>query len=302
MAEFTPDILNDVLAACTAGAAEVAAALSRTFDAEITLTLGESATLAAGTLPADLDGPGLAIHFFVGNSAAVLALPEATGFVPSWCSAPDATGQSKLATLAQELGMLLLPEAFMPEDFKSAHVANLSESLRRGELTESAAAVSLNLSSADGKQGVAQLIWPLSTPAAVLESPAASNAENDAAPAPAVVAPAAPPVEMAQEPARPKRSRQRSLPNYTKSLLKIKVPIVVTLAEKKQPLAQILEMGPGMIIQFEKSCEDSLQLEIGEHKVAAGEAIKVGDKFGLRVTEIILPEERFNTVGSRLRA
>ena len=74
------------------------------------------------------------------------------------------------------------------------------------------------------------------------------------------------------------------------------------MAEKKQPLAQILEMGPGMIIQFEKSCEDSLQLEIGDRTVAAGEAIKVGDKFGLRVTEIILPEERFGTVGSRVRA
>jgi flagellar motor switch/type III secretory pathway protein FliN len=59
-------------------------------------------------------------------------------------------------------------------------------------------------------------------------------------------------------------------------------------------------MGPGMIIQFEKSCEDALQLEIGDRKVAAGEAIKVGDKFGIRVTEIILPEERFNTIPGRM--
>jgi flagellar motor switch/type III secretory pathway protein FliN len=302
MAEFTSDILNDVLAACTAGAVEAAGAIGRTFDAEISLALGESATLTASAMPDELNGPGLAILFLVGNSGAVLAIPESSGFVPSWCASPDATGQSKLATLAQELGMLLLPEAFMPEDFKSARVDKLSEALIRGGLGESAAAVSLNLSSADGKQGVAQLVWPLTKPAAVLESPATSNAEKATAPATAAVSAVAPAVEPNSQPAGARRPRQRSLPGYTKSLLKIKVPVVVTLAEKKQPLAQILEMGPGMIIQFEKSCEDSLQLEIGDHKVAAGEAIKVGDKFGLRVTEIILPEERFSTVGSRVRA
>jgi flagellar motor switch/type III secretory pathway protein FliN len=91
----------------------------------------------------------------------------------------------------------------------------------------------------------------------------------------------------------------RELPLYSKSLLKIKVPIVVTLAEKKQQLSQIVEMGPGMIIQFEKSCEEMLELEIGHRKIAAGEAIKVGDKFGIRVTSIILPEERFKTVKPR---
>jgi flagellar motor switch/type III secretory pathway protein FliN len=60
-------------------------------------------------------------------------------------------------------------------------------------------------------------------------------------------------------------------------------------------------MGPGMIIQFEKSCEEMLQLEVGDRKIAAGEAIKVGDKFGIRVTSIILPEERFNPVMPRKR-
>ena len=36
----------------------------------------------------------------------------------------------------------------------------------------------------------------------------------------------------------------RDLPLYTRSLLKIRVPFSVTLAEKKQPVGQILELGP----------------------------------------------------------
>ena len=86
----------------------------------------------------------------------------------------------------------------------------------------------------------------------------------------------------------------RDLPPYTRSLLRIKVPVVVTLAEKRQKLSRILELGPGAIIQFEKSCEEMLTLEVGNQLVASGEAVKVGDKFGLRVTAIAMPEERFN--------
>jgi flagellar motor switch protein FliN len=93
------------------------------------------------------------------------------------------------------------------------------------------------------------------------------------------------------------RSSQR-LPSYTRSLLHIEVPVVVTLAAKKQIIGQILELGPGSIIHFDKSCDEMLDLSVGEHRIAQGEAVKVGDKFGLRVTSLILPEERFKPVAA----
>jgi flagellar motor switch protein FliN len=87
------------------------------------------------------------------------------------------------------------------------------------------------------------------------------------------------------------------LPPYSRSLLRIRVPVVVTLAQKRQALTRITELGPGAIIQFEKSCEETLELDVGGHAVAVGDAVKVGDKFGLRITSMILPGERFETVG-----
>lgn len=297
MPDFTPDILSDVLAACNAGAEEAAGALSRTLDAQISVTVGESATLSPDALSDELKGPGLAVIFTLGATGAVLVLPESTSLVPSWCAAPDPTGQSKLATVAQELGMTFLPEAFMPDDSKTVFVKNLAESLVRGGLAAGAASVSLNLATADGKQGVARLVWPLAKPAEVAD-PAPVEPPKAAAPAappkPAAAKPS-PQLKPAAMPAKP-HVYEEGLPGYTKSLLKIKVPVIVTLAEKKQPLGRIVEMGPGMIIQFEKSCEELLQLEVGDLKIAAGEAIKVGDKFGIRVSNIILPEERFGPV------
>jgi len=89
------------------------------------------------------------------------------------------------------------------------------------------------------------------------------------------------------------------LPAYSRSLLRIRVPVVVTLAQKRQPLGKILELGPGSIIQFDKSCEEMLNLEMGGRTVAVGEAVKVGDKFGLRVNAMILPGERFVALAPR---
>jgi flagellar motor switch protein FliN/FliY len=118
-------------------------------------------------------------------------------------------------------------------------------------------------------------------------------------PQPAAEARPQPPPKPAATPEAPNgrcTARLTKLPEYTRSLLRIRVPVVVTLAEKRQPLRRVVELGPGSIIQFKKSCEEMLDLSVGGHRVACGEAVKVGDKFGLRITSIVLPDERFRPV------
>ncbi len=83
------------------------------------------------------------------------------------------------------------------------------------------------------------------------------------------------------------------LPSYARSLLKIAVPVRVVLAEKKESVQDVVELAPGTIIKFSKSCEETLHLFVGDQQVAEGEAVKVGDKFGFRVTQMTLPDEHF---------
>ena len=85
-------------------------------------------------------------------------------------------------------------------------------------------------------------------------------------------------------------------PAYSRSLMKIELPITVTLARKKQTVAEISRLVPGDIIQFAKSCDEVLELEVADQRIAVGEAVKVNDNFGLRITSIIPPEERFRAV------
>ena len=87
--------------------------------------------------------------------------------------------------------------------------------------------------------------------------------------------------------------RLAHLPPYTRSLLRVEVPVRVTLADTNLPLKRILELGPGSIIPFAKSCEEPLILSVGNYDVAVGEAVKVGDKFGLRITSMVMPREKF---------
>jgi flagellar motor switch protein FliN/FliY len=88
----------------------------------------------------------------------------------------------------------------------------------------------------------------------------------------------------------------QDLPGYIRSLLRIELPVMVTLAAKKQSIGKIVELGPGAIIQFAKSCEEMLDLEVNGQPIAQGEPVKVGDKFGIRLTSVMLPDERFEVL------
>lgn len=65
------------------------------------------------------------------------------------------------------------------------------------------------------------------------------------------------------------------------------------------PFAEIDDLAPGMILEFQTSYGDPLILEVGESKIAEGEAVCLGEKFGLSITAMRLPEARFQPVSGR---
>ena len=152
----------------------------------------------------------------------------------------------------------------------------------------------LELKQAEGTRATAHLIWPAVSPDAVIGQQAAEASPASGPQRPSLAEPRSHP--RPGLPPQPGHTSAQNLPNYTRSLLRIKLPLVVTLARKCEPVGRIVQLGPGSIIQFEKSCEQMLHLEVGGLSIATGEAVKVGDKFGLRVKSMVLPEERFAPV------
>jgi flagellar motor switch protein FliN/FliY len=69
-------------------------------------------------------------------------------------------------------------------------------------------------------------------------------------------------------------------------ILRLTVPVIVKLAERKLSLSEVLRLGNGAIIEFFKSSEEPLELLINNKTIAVGETVKVGENFGLRITQV----------------
>ena len=77
------------------------------------------------------------------------------------------------------------------------------------------------------------------------------------------------------------------LPTYARGLMRIRVPVQVMLASQRKSIQEIIELGPGSIVKFDKTCDEPLELRVGDRAVATGEVVKVGDKFGLKISGLL---------------
>jgi flagellar motor switch protein FliN/FliY len=77
------------------------------------------------------------------------------------------------------------------------------------------------------------------------------------------------------------------MPTHARCLLRVRVPLSVTLASQRKSVQEIVELGPGSILKFDKTCDQPLELFLGNRPLARGEVVKVGDKFGLRISGLV---------------
>ena len=84
--------------------------------------------------PAGFDGAGLAVVFQLRSCDAPPVHPAGIkrACCPAWYREPDATGESKLSTLAQELSMLPLPASHIGRRVSHRAGRRLTEGLAQG--------------------------------------------------------------------------------------------------------------------------------------------------------------------------
>lgn len=69
-------------------------------------------------------------------------------------------------------------------------------------------------------------------------------------------------------------------------ILQIRVPVIVKLAQRKISLQEVLRLSTGSIIEFYKSSDDPLELLINNKAIGVGVAVKVGENFGIKLTQV----------------
>jgi flagellar motor switch protein FliN/FliY len=80
-------------------------------------------------------------------------------------------------------------------------------------------------------------------------------------------------------------------------ILRLQVPVIVRLAERTMPLSEIINLSTGAIIEFDKPLDAELDLMINNKRIGRGQAVKVGENFGLRLTSVGSVRDRIEAMG-----
>lgn len=80
-------------------------------------------------------------------------------------------------------------------------------------------------------------------------------------------------------------------------LYDVPLQISVEVGRSKILLKDLLKMGEGYVIELDKLAGDPLDLYVNSRLIAKGEAVMVGEKFGIRLTDVVNTSERVEQLG-----
>jgi flagellar motor switch protein FliN/FliY len=80
-------------------------------------------------------------------------------------------------------------------------------------------------------------------------------------------------------------------------LYDVPLQISVEVGRSKILLKDLLKMGEGYVIELDKLAGEPLDLYVNSRLIAKGEAVMVGEKFGIRLTDVVNASERIEQLG-----
>jgi flagellar motor switch protein FliN len=75
-------------------------------------------------------------------------------------------------------------------------------------------------------------------------------------------------------------------------ILDVTLQVTVEVGRARMTIQDLLQLGQGSVMELEKLAGEPLDIYINGKQVARGEAVIVNEKFGVRLTDIISPDER----------
>lgn len=75
-------------------------------------------------------------------------------------------------------------------------------------------------------------------------------------------------------------------------VMDVPVEVSVEIGRKSMRIAEILRVGTGSVLELNKSAGEPLDIYVNNRIVARGEAVVVGDHYGVRLTEVLITDER----------
>ena len=76
------------------------------------------------------------------------------------------------------------------------------------------------------------------------------------------------------------------------------IPLMISaqLGSARMLIKELLQLGPGSVVELDKLAGEPLEVLVNEKLVARGEVVMVNEKFGIRLTDVVSQTERVNNL------
>ena len=81
-----------------------------------------------------------------------------------------------------------------------------------------------------------------------------------------------------------------------KVLENIDVNLTVEVGRTEITIRELLRLNEGSVVELDRLAGDPLDIMVNNTKIAKGEVVMVGERFGVRFGEIVDPEKRMESI------
>jgi flagellar motor switch protein FliN/FliY len=79
-------------------------------------------------------------------------------------------------------------------------------------------------------------------------------------------------------------------------ILDIPLHITIELGRTRMTIQELLQLGQGSIIELNKVAGEPMEVFVSEKLVARGEVVRINEKLGIRLIDIVTPQERIENL------
>lgn len=94
----------------------------------------------------------------------------------------------------------------------------------------------------------------------------------------------------------------QGVPDGIDRILDIPLTVHVELGKKRIKISELMELGTGAVLELDAQAGATLAIYANQTLLAHGEAVVVGERYGVRITDIVSPAERVRRLGGEVGA
>lgn len=79
-------------------------------------------------------------------------------------------------------------------------------------------------------------------------------------------------------------------------ILDIQLRLTARLGQMEMPVSEIIKLSPGSVIDIDRFVDEPVELVVNDRPIARGDIVVVQENFGIRISEIISPTERIQSL------